>query len=68
MSKVKREMSNPFLLLSIVLWCVALSGAPVRGGGVADGVKHGEYRTFHDNGHFVKHWIALLEAEAEKRG
>ena len=24
-------------------------------------------RTFHDNGHFVKHWIALLEEEAKKR-
>ena len=54
MSKVKREMSNPFLLLSIVLWCVALSGAPVRGGGVGDGVKHGEYRTFHDNGQLAE--------------
>ncbi len=25
-------------------------------------------RTFHDNGHFVKHWIAMLEEEATKRG
>ena len=24
-------------------------------------------RTFHDNGHFVKHWIAQLEEEAAKR-
>lgn len=53
MSRVKRAMPNPFLLLSIVLWCVALSGAPVRGG-AADGVKHGEYRTWHDNGQLAE--------------